>query len=63
MFSFQYSNIFGELQESPQPVDKSFEGRMFLFPSIMSHQVYPFYTSDEYRITVSGNMVGVNSEF
>jgi len=62
MFSFQYCNIFGELQESPQPVDKSFEGKMFLFPSIMSHQVYPFYTSDEYRITVSGNMVGVDNE-
>ena len=61
MFTFQYQNIFGELLESPQPVDKNYEGRMFLFPSIMSHSVYPFYTSDDYRITVSGNLFGVEN--
>ena len=37
-------------------VDKSFEGKGFMFPSKQSHMVYPFYTSNEYRITVSGNI-------
>ena len=37
-------------------VDKSFENKMLMFPSNMPHQVYPFYTSDDERITVSGNL-------
>ena len=37
-------------------VDKSFEGKMLVFPSKLQHLVYPFYTSDEHRITVSGNV-------
>ena len=37
-------------------VDKSFEGKGFIFPSTQYHEVYPFYTSDDYRITVSGNL-------
>lgn len=31
------------------------EGTVILFPSNMSHQVYPFFTSDDYRISVAGN--------
>ena len=58
VFSFQYTNIFGEVREAAQPVDKTYEGRIFLFPSVLIHQVFPFYTSDEYRITVSGNIIG-----
>ena len=37
-------------------VDKSFEGNMFMFPSAQMHEVFPFYTSDDYRITVAGNL-------
>jgi hypothetical protein len=37
-------------------VDKSFEGKMLMFPNSAYHTVYPFYTSDDYRITVSGNL-------
>ena len=38
------------------PVDKSYEGIMCLFPSTLKHMVYPFYTSKEYRISISGNI-------
>ena len=38
-------------------VDKSFEGKIILFPSNLTHGVHPFYTSDDYRITMSGNLV------
>ena len=37
-------------------VDKSFEGKMLMFPAKLQHLVYPFYTSDKERITVSGNI-------
>ena len=37
-------------------VDKTFENKMIMFPSDYIHAVYPFYTSDDYRITVSGNI-------
>ena len=37
-------------------VDKSFEGKMLMFPSYVQHEVFPFYTSDDYRITISGNV-------
>ena len=36
-------------------VDKSFEGKIMMFPSYLQHEVFPFYTSDDYRITISGN--------
>ena len=54
-FSFQYTNTLGEITTHPIPVDRSFNGRMALFPAKMKHQVYPFNTSDDYRISVSGN--------
>ena len=58
-FSFSYTNIFGEISNSDIAIDKDDEGRMLLFPSKQVHQVFPFYTSDEYRITVSGNLYEV----
>ena len=36
--------------------DKRYEGKIILFPSTMMHSVYPFYTSDEYRISLAGNV-------
>ena len=37
-------------------VDKSYENKMLVFPANLHHEVYPFYTSNDYRITVSGNI-------
>ncbi len=56
MFSFIYSNIFGETREAEFIVDKTCEGTILLFPSALPHTVYPFSTSDEYRISISGNI-------
>ena len=36
-------------------IDKGDEGTFFIFPANTPHQVYPFYTSDDYRISISGN--------
>lgn len=56
MFSFFYTNAFGEIREAEFPVDKLYEGTMFLFPSCLQHMVYPFTTSDDTRISISGNI-------
>jgi len=37
-------------------MDKEVEGSCVFFPSYLHHMVYPFYTSDEERITISGNI-------
>ena len=57
MFSFMYTNVFGEIRVSVQAIDSSFEGEIFLFPASFMHQVYPFTTSDDYRISISGNII------
>ena len=55
-FTFHTINRFGKLEFLELDVDKSFEGKIIFFPATQMHQVFPFYTSDDYRITVSGNM-------
>jgi len=37
------------------PVDKTYEQQCFIFPADLLHCVYPFYNTDETRITISGN--------
>lgn len=56
MFSFIYNNVFGESREAEFIVDKNTEGTILLFPSALPHMVYPFSTSDEYRVSISGNI-------
>ena len=55
MFSFLYNNSVGEIKSSVIPIDKSMENNIILFPSNFHHMVYPFFSSDGYRISVSGN--------
>lgn len=54
-FSFFYTNSMGHIIPEVIPVDKKYRNVLLMFPSKMMHCVYPFYTSDEYRISVSGN--------
>ena len=53
---FTALNAHGKFQDLTIPVDKSFVNKMLVFPATLRHCVYPFYTSDDYRITVSGNI-------
>ena len=41
----------------PVPLSPEDEGRMLFFPSWLKHQVFPFYGTEEERITVSGNVI------
>ena len=54
--SFLTQDYDGEILDIVVPVDKSFIGKMLMFPAKLKHLVYPFFTSDEERITVSGNI-------
>jgi len=54
-FEFQYINSIGTVSSYIIETDKSYNNKMILFPSKMIHCVYPFYSSDEFRISVSGN--------
>ena len=40
----------------PIKVDKSFNGTLCIFPSDLYHYVNPFFSSDDYRITISSNI-------
>jgi hypothetical protein len=55
-FNFHFLNVIGNLATYPLPVDKTWEKRMIIFPAQLSHSVSPFYTSNEYRISVAGNL-------
>ena len=56
MFAFFFSDPSGKITQEALPVDKNWEGKVALFPANLNHCVYPFYTSDEYRISISGNL-------
>jgi len=56
MFEFVHADSFGKLQNTRLPVDKTWEGKIAVFPAELNHQVYPFYNTDELRISISGNV-------
>jgi hypothetical protein len=56
-FAFIYTNIIGAVSNLLVPLTKEHEGCMVIFPSCLKHVVYPFYTSDDYRISISGNIL------
>ena len=53
---FHVTTMLGRPFEQNVFVDKSYEGGIYFFNAETKHCVYPFYTSDDYRITVSGNI-------
>ena len=57
LFCFKFINQFGTIVETSLDIDKTWEGTMILFPSNLNHLVYPFFTSDDYRISISGNLI------
>jgi len=62
LFEFVYIDPFGKIIAEPLRIDKSWEGHIIFFDSKLHHQVYPFYTSDDYRISISGNLRAVEEK-
>lgn len=60
-----FLNMFndGSFMHKPLDVDKSFEGKMLMFRNDQYHCVYPFYTSDDKRITIAGNLCFNNENY
>lgn len=54
-FSFLYNDTTGKINPFTIPIDKNMENNVVFFPSNIFHTVYPFFSSDGYRISVSGN--------
>ena len=55
-FQFHYTDILGNITGSAMPIDNKWEGQILLFPSLLNHSVYPFYSSNDYRISIAGNL-------
>lgn len=56
MFQFIYNKLDGGIDSLLLEIDKSWQGVLMMFPSYLKHQVYPFQTSDEHRISIAGNI-------
>ena len=55
-FQFVYSQVLGNVVNYPLFVDNGWETRIVMFPAKLLHMVYPFQTSDDYRISIAGNL-------
>lgn len=54
-FQFIYADALGDINVYSIPADKTYNNILMIFPAKLNHAVYPFSTSDKYRISVSGN--------
>ncbi len=55
-FQFTFVDMDGKMVQAPLPMDKNLEGQMLIFPSSLHHQVFPFFNTDEERVSISGNI-------
>ena len=55
-FEFSFTNVCGQPQHHSMNITKKDEGVVFLFPSQLTHCVYPFYDTNKLRISISGNV-------
>lgn len=54
-FNLHFINTMGNIETHRITIDKSMLYKCIVFPSKFYHSVYPFYSSDGTRISVSGN--------
>jgi hypothetical protein len=55
-FQFLYTNSFGQISTHQYHLSPKNEGTMLFFHSKTIHTVYPFYTSNKTRVSISGNI-------
>jgi len=56
-FTFVYHNMLGKTCTYRYHLDASSNGTILLFPAQgMGHMVYPFYETEDERVTISGNI-------
>jgi len=55
-FQFVYTTALGNIANCPLFVESGWEAKIVMFPAKLLHMVYPFQTSDDYRISIAGNL-------
>ena len=55
-FQFVYNTALGTIANCPMFVESGWEAKIIMFPAKLLHMVYPFQTSDDYRISIAGNL-------
>ena len=55
-FQFVYTTALGTIANCPMFVESGWETKIIMFPAKLLHMVYPFQTSDDYRISIAGNL-------
>jgi len=55
-FQFVYNTTIGTIANCPMFVESGWEAKIVMFPAKLLHMVYPFQTSDDYRISIAGNL-------
>ena len=55
-FQFHYTDALGRITPNVLEVDRSWENEIVVFPGEMMHSVTPYYSTDDTRIVVSGNV-------
>lgn len=54
-FEFQWIDSIGTLRSHRVGADRELEGYLCIFPAGLHHQVFPYYSTDDIRISISGN--------
>ncbi|ABM76180.1 Hypothetical protein NATL1_16231 [Prochlorococcus marinus str. NATL1A] len=55
-FEFEYIDTIGRVSNYSYKLSKEWENTMVFFPATLRHCVYPFYETDEPRISIAGNL-------
>ena len=56
-FEFEYLDTIGSVRNFKYPLSPDMEGKMVFFPASLRHCVYPFFGTDEPRISIAGNLL------
>ena len=55
-FEFEYIDTIGDVRNCAYQLSPKNEGTMLFFPARLRHCVYPFYETEEPRISIAGNL-------
>ena len=55
-FEFEYIDTLGGVRNVSYNLSPKYEGTMLFFPAGLRHCVYPFFKTDEPRISIAGNL-------
>ena len=55
-FHFEYTDTLGVIKNYSYNLSPEYEGLMVFFPAGLRHCVYPFYETEEPRISIAGNL-------